>query len=127
MTRASENRAKKKFNIQQPALTVTLKFNPSERLEILKFVSMLNKGDDGSLDMGTAEFCKRAVFYSINDAYRRADMLVAQQSQEKENGITQHDSSSGNSDGNNQEEQFSGSVVSATLSDQTNAATDSQA
>jgi len=80
-------------------LHVSMKFNSKEREHIVKFAEEIGLSVD--------DFCKRAVFYSINDAYRRADMLVAQQSQEKENGITQHDSSSGNSDGNNQEEQLS--------------------
>lgn len=95
MTKATEKRAKKKYSATQPALTVTLKFSPEERIAVLGFIAMLNSSDDGALDssgvsaradMGAVEFCKRAVFYSMKDAQRRAAALHASTNKETGDG-----------------------------------------
>jgi len=91
-------------------LHVSMKFNDAQREEIVKFANHVG--------MGVDEFCKRAVFYAINDAYRRAEEAVA-------NGT--HNSVSGDAEGNSREAFVSGSTDSAALSDQNNASTDSQA
>jgi hypothetical protein len=50
-------------------LKVRIDFNDSERVHILNVASQL--------DMKVDEFCRRAVFYAINDAYRRAEEEAA--------------------------------------------------
>lgn len=103
-------------------LNVNLKFKDAERKEIVKFAQEIGLGVD--------EFCKRAVFYAINDAYRRAEEAVAngagtQLLKEEEDGLRPHDAVLTDLTGNTEQEQFGGSTNSSTLSNETDAVTNS--
>ena len=51
-------------------LKVKLSFSDQERVIITDFAKQIG--------MNVPEFCKRAVFYSINDSYKRAEVLRGQ-------------------------------------------------
>lgn len=53
-------------------LKVRIDFNDDQRQHIQSFVEQLNR-DPKNPPMSVNEFCKRAVLYAINDAYRRAE------------------------------------------------------
>lgn len=89
-------------------LNVNLKFKDAERKEILKFAQ--------EIGMGVDDFCRRAVFYAINDAYRRAEEAIT-------NGT--HNTILADSPADSRQEQFGGSTDSAALPNQTDSNTDS--
>lgn len=87
-------------------LHIRLKFNDAERLEINKFSREIGMLPD--------EFCKRAVFYAINDAYRRAEEVQ---------NAAGNNTSNGDIGTNNTEVSNSSGNSSAALSDQTDTST----
>lgn len=54
-------------------LKVRIDFNEAQRVQILEFVTHVNAGMPPDKRMDVDEFCKRAVFYAMNDAYARAE------------------------------------------------------
>lgn len=73
-------------------MKVTLKFSDEERKAITEFASLVK------LDVDT--FCRQAVFFSINEGYRRANELQSRDNtapRNTEGNSTEVSSSTGNS------------------------------
>lgn len=72
-------------------LKVRLKFNEEERLAVYAFVNALNaQVTDPSQIIDVDSFCKKAVFYAINDAYKRAERMEASGSIENSERTDEH-------------------------------------
>lgn len=95
-------------------MKVVLKFNDKERTQLNEFASQVGMSID--------KVCRNAVFYTINDAYRRA----AEMEKAKEAVRAQHDPTTRDSESDSQSEHVSGPAGSPTLSDQTDSTSSSQ-
>lgn len=72
-------------------LKIVLKFTDEERKGLLDFQEVLNNTEDvktGKVPaMSLEQMCRQAIFYSINDAYRRGRAMELEQ-QKVNNGIS---------------------------------------